>query len=153
MDSFIFRTARIPSITKKQVPRERIERLVLPSAPASFQRPGKVPTTNPIKAQVTKTVFFSKSIAAIPDNPIKPTAIPSNNTPIMNPCFFIPVFNDDNVSMSGRYIPKATQSVPPLIPGRIAPKPTTTPSKSHIRLNSNLVFRCVFISNAITSLL
>lgn len=65
------------SISGKQTPRDRTENFVFPSVPESGHSLGNAPKMNPIKTQVTSTVFFSKSIAATPDNPIKPTAIPS----------------------------------------------------------------------------
>ena len=123
MDICVLSSERIPIITAKHTPREIKDPFVLFCSPASCHSSGKVPIIKPTNAQVTSTVFFSSSHAVIPERPTNPTATPQRKTPSISQCLLIPFLKSDKISIIGRYIPKTTQSVPPLIPGSIAPKP------------------------------
>lgn len=120
------------SIATKPIIRDKLDLALCLDFPASIHKDGSVPIINPTNAHITSVGFFASKNAAAPDNPIKPRATPN----IKKNKFFQYIFKFftgfDKTLMIGWYIPKATQSVPPLIPGIIAPKPTSMPSRMSI---------------------
>ena len=83
----------------------------------------------PTNAQVTALLFMPISQLARPESPTKPIRPPSTKKNNRTPSVFSALKGWDSRLMMGLYIPNAAQSAPPLTPGRIAPKPTSTPLK------------------------
>ncbi len=136
----VFSKYNMASIMRNVPIAVKYEPFVLPCSPASRHSCGIVPRMNPMNTHVIKGAFFSRSIPASPERPTKPIPAPSINIPSISQYFFRPFTGLDSVSISGLYMPKAAHKVPPLTPGKIAPKPTAVPSTSQSSQRSKLFF-------------
>lgn len=132
--SWVLRNTSTAVIIINDTITEMYEPFVLPCSPASHHSCGMVPRINPMKIQVISGAFLSRSIPARPDSPINPAPAPIIKIPSISQYFFRLLRGFEIAAMSGRYIPKAAHSVPPLTPGSIAPRPTATPSANQSKL-------------------
>ena len=146
------KNTRMQSIRIKLLAMDTYEDDFLPFSPALAQSSGIVPIISPIKTHINILLFFSMSQLARPDNPTKPKPIPVRNASISKPLSLIVFRGDYKRPSNGLYIPNAAHSVPPLIPGIMAPNPTIVPFVISIAYFKIFVFITTFQSMRINDL-